>query len=184
MKYKTFLFILTLPLYLIAKEPLSNHDDIENLWLNIGFGNSSLHSAFGMNLNVQFNHPLVFQLGYINTDSEMNRDFMGSESSESADALSFALGIWKEKSKLSLALLTGISRVYGYREGEYSPGNGGIFSLSGEYEKDNFSTWGIMANVQLFVKPVRCFGAGIEYYRSWNSEWPFYSVLFSIQVGP
>jgi hypothetical protein len=149
------------------------------LWLNAGIGGGRPDIAYSFDVNYKPKAHLTYQFGFVHNETLT----FGGTPNESISSTGASIGALKSSKHFSAAAFAGVGLVTGFRRGRHlTAGNHDIFD-SGTYEKLRFAALGVTSNMQLFYKPFRYFGVGVEANACVNSQIVFESVLLSIQIG-
>jgi len=154
---------------------------VRPVWINFALGGGRPGVAGAVNVTWQSRGDAVFQLG---VENNQTFSFMGTPK-EAVTSVGLLMGFRTPPALASAALLAGPAWVGGFHRGQpqgYSGGDG-LFGTTPSYEKERFNTAGLMANAQLFWKPLDGFGLGIQGNACWNRETSTTSVLVSLQLG-
>lgn len=150
-------------------------------WVNFALGGGRPGVADSANVTWQGGGEAVFQLGVENNETFQ---LFGSTPEESVTSVGLLMGFRTPPALGSAALLAGPAWVSGFHRGQPLGSAGGGWLFTGtSYEKNHFSTVGLMANAQLFWKPFEGFGLGLQGNACWNQETSTTSALVSLQLS-
>lgn len=164
--------------------PTSSKHKLPPIWVNVGLGAGEPGLAGATNLTWQVRNGTVFQVAMENNLS-IGAPILDGTSEEAVSMLGVLMGVRNQPGPYSAALLAGPALVSGYHGGDiegYADDNDGWI---GEpiHHKNHFRTAGLMANAQLFWKPLRYVGVGFQGNVCLNHEISTASLLFSVQLG-
>ena len=155
-----------------------------NNWINAGIGAGSAGLSSGANFSHQSGKKLIS--ARVTYNEELN--IFGPSPSERAWDFGVMYG-GIAKSKYGFASISaGLGLVGGVRRGRYLDENrddnyGWFFIKIDQYEKIDFLTLGIPAEIQAFWTPFSKVGIGITLHGNLNPEKSFAGILISLQFG-
>jgi hypothetical protein len=153
-------------------------------WINGGIGVCS----FGLSSGANFSHQSGKKLISVRATYNEELNIFGPSPSEQAWDVGVMYGRIA-KSKYGFASISaGLGLVNGVKRGRYIDddfqGRYGWFAIViDRYEKIDFLTLGIPAEIQAFWTPFSKLGIGITLYGNFNPEKSFAGLLVSIQIG-
>lgn len=185
-------FMLLIPSCLMSQDVQSDTTPVSknktsnsvNNWINAGIGGCSVGLSSGANFSHQSGKKIISVRATYN--EELN--IFGPTPSEQAWDVGVMYG-GIAKSKYGFASISaGLGLVGGVKRGRYLGYNrddscGWFFIRIDQYEKIDFLTFGIPAEIQAFWTPFSKLGIGVTVYGNLNPEKPFAGLLVSIQVG-
>jgi hypothetical protein len=184
--------ILLIPNCLISQgvksdtKPISQNkiSNFSNNWINAGIGVCS----FGLSSGANFSHQSGKKLITVRATYNEELTIFGPSPSEQAWDVGVMYGRIA-KSKYGFASISaGLGLVGGVKRGRYLDddfqGRYGWFAIViDRYEKIDFLTLGIPAEIQAFWTPFSKLGIGITLFGNLNPEKSFAGLLVSIQIG-
>jgi len=153
-------------------------------WINAGIGVCS----FGLSSGASFSHQ--FGKKQITVRATCNAEFnlFGPTPNEEAWDVGVMYGRSAKSSYGVVSISAGLGLVGGVKRGSYlrsnfQSGYGWFTIVRDEYEKNEFLTIGIPAEIQAYWTPFSKLGIGLTLYGNLNPEKPFAGLLVSIQIG-
>jgi len=151
-------------------------------WLNAGIGRGNVGISIGGDINFRVTDRLISQVSLVQMETFQ---LFGETPEESVTSFALLVGKKAKGEGSMTAILIGVGRVTGFHRGRFlrCGSAGGFFCFNGIYEEISFTTIGVHANMQFFLKPSSRFGVGINITGNINSETSFAVALLSFQIG-
>lgn len=182
MKKLIFPLLLLIPLQMFGQADSPNNQNAPNqhFWIKFGLGSYDSRRDPGISLysSITYQRNDMVKLRFM-----LNEEFSLFDFDEKFYDFGLLYGKSKTFEWTKISAYAGIGLFTGILKGDYiGPGNGGWFSPN-EYEKKNFTTYGIPLEVEFSILPKQLLGAGISIYSNINNVNSLYGVALKFEIG-
>ena len=155
---------------------------IKEAWLNVGVGRGNVGIAGGGDFNFRVSDRLISQVSLVHSETF---ELFGDTPEESVTSFALLVGKRTKGEHSMSAILIGVGAVNGFHRGRFlgCRSDGGFLCFDGIYEKNSFTTIGLVGNIQFYWMPSSIFGIGINITGNINSETSFVVALLSLRLG-
>lgn len=156
--------------------------EIQVVGLNVGIGGGSVGFSIGGDLNYRVTDRLISQVSLVHSETF---ELFGDTPEESVTSFALLVGKRTKGEHSMSAILIGVGAVNGFHRGRFlgCRSDGGFLCFDGIYEKNSFTTIGLVGNIQFYWMPSSIFGIGINITGNINSETSFVVALLSLRLG-